>query len=98
MARFDVFANRKGRGYLLDCQADVLGSFDTRFVVPLLPAMGAQRASRLHPLFEVRGEPVIMVTHLAAAVSLRILGDPVTNLAEEHATIMNALDMLITGY
>jgi toxin CcdB len=98
MARFDVFANRKGKGYLLDCQADVLGSFDTRFVVPLLPARGARPASRLHPLFEIGGEGVIMVTHLAAAVPLGILGEPVTNLAEEHATIMNALDMLITGY
>src|SRR4051812_15433939 len=32
MARFDVYARRARPGYLLDCQADVLSSFDTRFV------------------------------------------------------------------
>ena len=98
MARFDVYARRERRGYLLDCQADVLSSFDTRLVVPLLPAAGAQSATRLHPLFDVQEEAVVMVTHLAAAVPLRELGKPVQSLAAEHATIMNALDMLLTGY
>lgn len=98
MARFDVYARRARAGYLLDCQADVLSSFDTRFVVPLLPAAGAQRATQLHPLFEIGHENVVMVTQLAAAVPLRELGKPVQSLAAEHATIMNALDMLLTGY
>ena len=39
-----------------------------------------------------------MVTQLAAAVPLRELGKPVESLAAEHAAIMNALDMLLTGY
>ncbi|HEV2817673.1 MAG TPA: CcdB family protein [Allosphingosinicella sp.] len=98
MARFDVYPRRDGAGYLLDCQADVLGGFDTRFVVPLLPAKGAQHATRLHPLFDVQDEPVIMVTQLAAAVPVRELGRPVGSLADQHAIIMNALDMLLTGY
>jgi toxin CcdB len=98
MARFDVYPLPKGAGYLLDCQADVLSGFDTRFVVPLLPAAGAERASRLHPQFEVRQEAVVMVTQLAAAVPLRDLGKPIGSLAGEHGAIMNALDMLLTGY
>lgn len=98
MARFDVYPRTEGEGYLLDCQADVLQHFETRFVVPLFPASGAKRATRLHPVFEVREESVIMVTQLAAAVPVRALGRPVASLADQHAAIMNALDMLITGY
>ena len=97
MARFDVYVHAEGAGYLLDCQADVLSEFQTRLVVPLLPAFGAQSATRLHPRFLVREEPVIMVTQLASAVPVRELGKAVTNLADEHAPIMNALDMLLTG-
>lgn len=37
MARFEVFANPGGAGYVLDVQADVLNGSNTRIVVPLLP-------------------------------------------------------------
>ena len=97
MARFDVF-QAEGRTYLLDCQSDVLSHFKTRFVVPLLPAEGALAASRLHPIFQVNGDKFVMVTQLASAVPLSELGGRVSNLAEEQTSIMNALDMLITGY
>ncbi len=97
MARFDVF-RRTGPGYLLDCQADTLSHFKTRFVVPLLPAEGAVAASRLHPIFELEGQSFVMVTHLASAVPLRELGPKVVSLSEEELPIMNALDMLLTGY
>ena len=98
MARFDVFRGTGDLTLLLDCQADVLSHFDTRFVVPLLPAAGAEKADRLHPIFQIESRRVIMVTHLAAAVRRRVLGEQVTSLADEQAAIMNALDMLITGY
>ena len=97
MARFDVFRSQ-GPGYLLDCQADVLRHFKTRFVVPLLPAQGAVAASRLHPIFEVEGEKLVMVTQLASAVSLSELGAKAASLADQQMPIMNALDMLMTGY
>ncbi|RJF90916.1 CcdB family protein [Sphingomonas cavernae] len=98
MARFDVYTAPDGSGYLLDCQADLLGDFDTRFTVPLLPASGAKAATRLHPIFDVNGEKVVMVTQLALAVPVKILDRPVTSLADRHGEIMNALDMLLTGY
>ena len=37
MARFDVYANPGGAGYVFDVQADVLHELNTRIVVPLLP-------------------------------------------------------------
>ena len=98
MARFDVYRRERKPGFLLDCQSDLLDEFETRLVVPLLPAERAKRATRLHPLLEVEGAKYIMVTQLAAAVPKRFLGQPVASLADEHDTIMNALDMLLTGY
>lgn len=98
MARYDVYRREGKPGFLLACQADVLSDFDTRFVVPLLPAAQAERATRLHPVFEVRGGAHIMVTQLAAAVPVHVLGRPVASLDHEHHAIMNALDMLLTGY
>jgi toxin CcdB len=38
MARYDVFPNLGGSGYLLDVQADILEDLSTRVVVPLVPA------------------------------------------------------------
>lgn len=99
MARFDVYRRERKPGYLLDCQGDTLDELETRFTVPLLPAAPEmERASRLHPLFQIQDTPYLMVTHLAGAVPVRILGRPVMSLAEEHDAIMGALDMLLTGY
>lgn len=97
MARFDVYRGPGGE-LLLDCQADVLSHFETRFVVPLLPAKGAVQADRLHPRLVVEGDEVLMVTHLASAVPRKMLRGRVTNLRADEAAIMNALDMLLTGH
>lgn len=99
MARLDVYARRGEPGYLLDCQADLLSQLTSRFVVPLLPPQQAPHpAERLNPTFEVAGAPMIMVTQFAAAVPVRELGELTTSLDDQHIMIMNALDMLLTGY
>ena len=96
MARFDVHAGPKGE-LMLDCQADILDHFETRFVVPLLPAQGTLQASRLQPVFSVEDRKVVMVTHLASAVSVKMLKRRVASLDGERTAILNALDMLIRG-
>lgn len=99
MARFDVFERQGEPGYLLDCQADILSQLTTRFVVPLLsPDRAPHPAERLNPTFEVAGAPMVMVTQFAAAVPMREIGEVTTSLDDQHITIMNALDMLLTGY
>ena len=99
MARFDVFRSKVGGGYLLDCQADVLEHLNTRFCIPLMPPEEAPLAGeRLNPEFLVAGEHVRMVTQFAAAVPVRELGPLVDNLVGEHSAIINAVDMLTTGY
>lgn len=98
MARFDVHPGARGKGYLLDCQTDLLSHLDTRVVVPLLPAEGLPRATRLNPLFQVDGCTVVMSTQLLFAIPRDRLSKAVTSLADDHSEIMNALDMLFTGF
>jgi toxin CcdB len=98
MARFDVYPGARGMGFLLNCQADVLDHLETRVVVPLLPAAGLPAATRLNPLFEVESIRVVMSTHLIFAIPVQHLNGRVTSLARHHLEIMNALDMLLTGY
>lgn len=97
MARFDVFPGASGKGFLLDCQADLLSALSTRAVVPLLPAAGLPKATRLNPIFDIAGQGHIMSTQLIFAIPVDRLTRPVANLAGDHDTIMNALDMLLTG-
>jgi toxin CcdB len=68
-------------------------------MVPLMPRPEAPiTGARLNPIFRVEGVEVAMVTQFAGAVSLRDLDTRVTSLAAEQSAIMNALDMLLTGY
>jgi toxin CcdB len=99
MARFDVYRGGGDADYLLDCQSDLLAGLNTRFVVPLMrPARAPAPARRLNPMFEIDGTPYLMVTQYAATVSLKTCGKPVATLAADEARIINALDMLISGY
>ena len=99
MARFDVYRASKGETLLLDCQADVLSQLDSRFVVPLLPVgFLANPLARLNPVFSIDGRRVVMVTQSAATVPVRVLGTTIVSLAREQGVIMNAIDMLLTGY
>ena len=99
MARFDVHRNPDGPGYLLDCQADILSELNTRFVVPLLPPEYAPLPSRrLNPSLNVQGEDMVMMTHFASSVPQSVLGPRVQSLLDRDSTILNAFDMLLTGY
>lgn len=99
MAQHDLYRQQDRSGYLLDCQADALSNLNTRFVVPLLPPDEAPTpGARLNPIFRVGDDDLVMVTQFASSIGVRDLGPAAGSLAEEHLTIMNALDMLIAGY
>lgn len=99
MARFDVYANLEIGGYLLDCQADLLSGLNTRLVAPLMRMPDApQPAARLNPIFEIEGVQHVMVTQFIAAVPASLCRSPVTSLRDEHLTIGNAVDMLLSGF
>ncbi|WP_431861089.1 CcdB family protein [Azospirillum sp.] len=102
MARYDVFANPDAGSdaiFLLDVQSDLLDGLDTRMVVPLLRVVAYSKpARRLHPIFSVAGESVVMATHLMASVHRGELTDRIANLANEHDRILEALDLLFQGF
>ncbi len=97
MAQFDVFLGDEADALLLDCQANTLRHFDTRLVVPLMRADATRQADRLHPIFEIDGRRMVMVTQLASAVPTKLLRTQVANLDEHRYTITSAIDVLTAG-
>ena len=99
MAKYDVFPNPSGDGFLLDVQTDLLSDLNTRVVVPLLPKTSSPKpATRLNPTFEVDGKDFIMVTQFLAAVPTSILKNSDKKLDAEFEKITVAIDMLIQGF
>jgi toxin CcdB len=99
MARFDVFREREGSGYLLDVQNDFLEHLNVRVVVPLmLPNIAPKPAHRLNPIFEVEALKYVMVTQYIAAIPVNELGALAANLRTHDYTITEALDMLFQGF
>lgn len=99
MARYDVFANPDGTGWLLDVQTDLLHDLKTRIVVPLLPPAEAPKpARRLNPVISIKGEDAVMVTQFLAAIPEKALTERVANLADRHDDIVAALDMIVHGF
>lgn len=98
MARFHVYRNAEGGGYLLDVQANLLDHLSTCVVVPLLPLEAAPRPAKvLNPPLEINGLPHLMVTQFLATVPRRLMHQEVANLEQDSAVIVNALDCLFQG-
>lgn len=101
MAQFDVFRGRNSAAYplLVDLQADVHSKLDTRIVVPLMTLVrfGGKPPTRLTPVLSVRGEDYVAMFPSLLAVPRSALGHVVDSLASQRATLIAALDLLITG-
>ena len=99
MAKYDVFANPDGEGYLLDVQANLLEDLTTRIVVPLVAQANAPRAlKRLNPVFMIGGKQFVMFTHLIGTVGTSALTEPRLSLADLGDQVDAALDMLFRGF
>ena len=104
MPQFAVYKNRNSatRGrvpLLLDVQSDLLEPLSTRVVVPLSPVSASRDVvmKQLAPILTIDGKQYVMLTPQLAGVSTRELGQSIGNVAAERATIIAALDLLITG-
>lgn len=98
MARFHVYVNAEGGGYLLDVQANLLNHLSSRVVVPLLPLENAPKPAKvLNPTFEIDGASYLMATQFLATVPRRLMGKEVMSLQDEASAIVNALDCLFQG-
>ena len=98
MARFHVYRNTEGSGYLLDVQANLLGHLNTCVVIPLLRLDVAPKPARvLNPIFQIEGDAYLLATQFLATVPRRLMGGQVLDLQEEASTIVNSLDCLFQG-
>lgn len=98
MAQFDVYANpnvrtKKDVPYLLDLQADLLGSLATRVVVPLVSMSAMNKPiEHLNPKFRLKRKPVFLSTAELAGIPVRVLGEKVGSLRDQRHLIISALD------
>jgi toxin CcdB len=97
MAQFDVYMGAKGKGYLLDCQSELLSDLSSRIVIPLLPASGVPAATRLNPIFDIEEKSFVMSTHLLFAIPNARLTSLVRNIAHQRGAIISAIDILWSG-
>ncbi|MEI9424719.1 CcdB family protein [Mesorhizobium sp. Cs1299R1N1] len=99
MARYDLYRNIDGDGYLLDVQADLLDRLTTRVVIPLMPPnMAPVPGRRLNPTFAIDGKDHVMVTQFISALTASELPEVEGNLSRHHDDIVAALDMLFQGF
>ncbi len=104
MAQFDVYQNpsiaqREAYPYMVDIQNNVFGSYITRLTMPVqrLKTKPPNLPKRLRTALMVNGEALYLAPHLCAAFPVRALGKVVTQVADQQAVIVDALDTVMSG-
>jgi toxin CcdB len=97
MAQFDLYPGAQGKGYLVECQSNLLRDLTSRVVIPLMPVNSAMESSHLNPIFEIDGCNHVLATHLIFASPKARLTKAVANLDDRHDVIVRAIDTLISG-
>jgi len=105
MASYAVFGNPDPRTngdipFLLDVQSDLLAILGTRVVVPLYrkQVAGPQAMTRLTPLLRFQGQELVAMVPELAGIPQRRLGPVLGNLASARAELLQAIDLLLTGF
>ena len=99
MARFDVYVNPGGNGFLVDAQADLMSHLNSRLVIPLVRSDIAPTPLKvLNPIFQIEDAAYLMLTQQMAAVSVQILKRPVLNVKDRRDEIVAAIDLLLQGF
>ncbi len=98
MGTLNVYKNLSGVGFLLDIQADILSSLNTRVVVPLMPLeLAPAPADILNPIFEIERKQVVMLTQYLVALPSSELKEAILNLSNKEKKVTQALAMLHQG-
>jgi toxin CcdB len=96
MAQFDVYAGSSG--YLLDVQSDLIDSFSTRLVVPLVEEGIAIPHPRFNPLLQIGDRTYVMATQYLGAIPRNELREQVANVRNDYDRIIAAVDMIVRGF
>lgn len=101
MARFDVYSLSGSVPYVIDVQAELFSTLNTRIVVPLRPVPSSSAPtllSRLNPEFTIEGGAYYMSTPELSAISVGRFGPRITNFEHQRQDIIDALDFLLQGF
>ena len=99
MARFDIYANPEGNGFLLDVQADLMSHLNSRLVIPLVRSGIAPTPIKvLNPIFQIEDATYLMLTQQMAAVSVQMLKGPVLNVNNRRDEVVAAIDLSLQGF
>lgn len=102
--QFTVYKNKNPRTravypYLLEIQAPLLESLQTRVVAPLVKASALQKKAiaRVTPLITLEGEKYLVLIPQLAGIAKIDLGARVSEVAQYRDDIMAAIDFLFLG-
>lgn len=105
MAQFSIHENPNPRTkgtvpFLLDVQSDVLSVLATRVVVPLYrpESLHSKAMTRLTPIVKVKDRPLIAMVPEIAGVHQRDLGPTVGEASSQRNELLQAIDLLLTGF
>jgi toxin CcdB len=86
--------------FLLDVQSDVISVLATRVVVPLYRKenMHSKAMTRLTPVVKVKNKSLIAMVPEMAGIHQRELGTIVGDLSSARADVLQAIDLLLTGF
>ncbi|HLO68921.1 MAG TPA: CcdB family protein [Holophaga sp.] len=86
--------------FLMDIQSDLLSVLATRLVVPLYrrEAAGPMTMSRLTPTLRFQDLDLVAMVPEMAGIPSRVLGNPIGEAPALRAEILQALDLLSTGF
>jgi toxin CcdB len=105
MAQFSVHENSNPRTkgevpFLLDVQSDVISVLATRVVVPLYrkESLHSKTMTRLTPVVKVKNRSLIAMVPELAGIHQRELGAIVGDLSAARNDLLQAIDLLLTGF
>jgi toxin CcdB len=105
MGQFTVHRNPNARTrtdipFLLDMQADLFSILATRVVVPLyrLEALGSTPMAKLTPVLRFQDQNLVAMVPELAGVARRSLGPAVGDLVPARSELLQAMDLLLTGF
>jgi toxin CcdB len=99
MARFHIHRLKDRDGLVMDLQADLLDTIETRIVAPLVPVSQIGHAFvKLSPLVEVDGQSCYILIPSLAALPKRLIGEPILDLSDRQDEIIAATDFLFQGF
>lgn len=101
MAQFDIYKNNNLESsnefpYLLDIQADILSSLETRVVIPLREI--GKTIKHLNPECIIDDKKYFLVTQELAGVHISALDDKCGSLKDHRSEIIAALDFMVSGF